>query len=320
MTKVLYSAVLYDYGIKNNGPGYEHFNLELGLKDFCAAKEWDFIAFNPDKYPEKSRFERLKEEIVEFQPDYLFSVNFNDSHDVPREAADILHTLGGKLIEFHCDPVRRFLELSKRKRFVDWFITTDERTLGWYENLQMKVINSQYAVSSIYKTLNTERDIDVSFVGQSYGWRKDAIRILQKNGVDVQVFGKFWNKEDDSEMISFDKVLNILSRSKICISFLGSFPGTAAPDQLKARVFEATAMGGCLVTTPSFNIDNYFIDKKEIFVCDKMTIMADTVKELLSNNNKRMEVAKAGKERTLTEHTWEKRFESIFSQIEKPNG
>ncbi len=313
--RILYNGVHFDYGIKTNYPSWEFYNLELGLKEFCENKGWEFRCFNPDLYSLETRWNELGNVIASFQPDYTFAVNFNSNHDIPENLANLLHKQDGKLIEFHCDPVRRFLELSNRKGFVDHFITTDSRTISWYEDKKMSVINSQYAVSSAYQDLGLERNIDVCFIGQKYGWREQAIKLLRSHSVNVDLYGKFWNKNDDSEMISFEKMINVLSRSKICLSFLGAFPGTMAPDQLKARVFEATALGCCVVSTPSFNLQDYFRENEEVVVSEKISQMADQIKELLADNNKRIAIAKSGQHRTLNDHTWQKRFTNIFNQI-----
>lgn len=318
--KILYHGVYFDYGLKHLWPSYEYYNLEWGLRDFCIRQGWTLQTFHPDQFSPETRWQEFGNLISEFQPDYFFGVNFNEDHDLPENLASLLKKQDCKLIEFHCDPVRRFSELTaNRRRFIDYFITTDSRTTGWYQEWYKKplnVINSQYAISTAYKDWNyIERDIDVSFIGQKYGWREQAINILRKHGVNVQLYGKFWEKQDDSGMISFSEMLEILNRSKIVINFLGTFPGTAAPDQIKGRTFEIPACGACQVSTPAFNLEDYFKNGEEIIICDKITEMAEQIKELLSNDKKRLTIANAGNKRVWDSHTWNLRYQDIFKEI-----
>lgn len=73
------------------------------------------------------------------------------------------------------------------------------------------------------------------------------------------------------------------------------------------RLYEATGVGACLLTDARGNLCELFEPEKEVVTYSSVDECIDKVKWLLANPEKRKAIAFAGQERTLKDHTWEKR-------------
>jgi spore maturation protein CgeB len=160
-------------------------------------------------------------------------------------------------------------------------------------------------------------------------------------------YGKGW----DSGIVEFKAMLEIFSRSKINLNFTESpyvtfkeklkflakifikkqrgkyrfdfdpIGGLQAAQgaqrrQIKARTFEIPACGGFLLTGMADNIEDYYIDGKEIVIFKNLDDLTEKCRYYLNHEEERLAIAEAGYKRTLLEHTYEKRFADIFKAME----
>ncbi len=86
-------------------------------------------------------------------------------------------------------------------------------------------------------------------------------------------------------------------------------------EQIKGRNFEIPGCGGFLLTGDADNLKDYYIDGKEIVVFRGVDDLIEKAKYYLEHGKEREEIARAGYEKTLREHTYEKRFNEIFSTM-----
>jgi spore maturation protein CgeB len=63
----------------------------------------------------------------------------------------------------------------------------------------------------IFKQYDCEQDIDVNFIGKNKGYRKDVIKTIVDEGIDIRVYGRVWNMHP-AERIG--KYLNALKYSQ----------------------------------------------------------------------------------------------------------
>ena len=77
---------------------------------------------------------------------------------------------------------------------VDVTLTTTKEACAWYKQENMTALF--FPLASDYKLFapcnDLRRDIDVLFIGNCYGIRKDIIRYLAKHGVNVDCYGDGW--------------------------------------------------------------------------------------------------------------------------------
>ena len=83
-------------------------------------------------------------------------------------------------------------------------------------------------------------------------------------------------------------------------------------DQIKTRNFEIPGCKTFLLTGYTKRVEDFYDIDKEI-VCFKNTKeLVDKIRYYLAHDGERERIAAAGYERTLRDHTYEKRFEEIF--------
>jgi glycosyltransferase involved in cell wall biosynthesis len=162
-------------------------------------------------------------------------------------------------------------------------------------------ILSQWAVNKHY-FYPRDKDIDVSFCGQSHTNRKELLK-----GSAIECYGAGW----PNGFISFSEMASVLGRSKISISFSMGVEGR----QLKLRPFEITGSNTLCICENMPGIENYFIPGKEIVLFDTKEEMNELIAYYLAHDTERKEIAQAGYDRVMKEHTWQDRFETIFKTI-----
>ncbi|MEK7195138.1 MAG: glycosyltransferase, partial [Patescibacteria group bacterium] len=85
--------------------------------------------------------------------------------------------------------------------------------------------------------------------------------------------------------------------------------------QIKGRHFEIPACGGFVVTSPADDLENYYVPGKETVLHGSMADLAEKIRYYLKHDEEREAIARAGYERTLAEHTYQKRFKALFGQM-----
>lgn len=100
------------------------------------------------------------------------------------------------------------------------------------------------------------------------------------------------------------EMYSLLGNSKICFNMHGEVAGNSAGN---IRLFEATGMGSCLLTDKKENMSELFEPDKEVVLYETAEDCIEKAKWLLQNDEQRIKIAWAGQQRTLRDHTIEKR-------------
>jgi spore maturation protein CgeB len=82
------------------------------------------------------------------------------------------------------------------------------------------------------------------------------------------------------------------------------------------RLYEATGMGAALLTDCGSNLADIFEPGVEVEVYDDGDDLIVKVEALLAEDEWRIGIAARGHERTLREHTWEKRIAELARSLE----
>ncbi len=93
---------------------------------------------------------------------------------------------------------------------------------------------------------------------------------------------------------------------------LAGTTATPPPMQIKGRNFEVPGCGGFMMTGYADNLSDYYQPGQEIATFSGTNDLIDKVRHYLVNEPLRAAVAQAGYERTLSEHTYEHRFNEVF--------
>ena len=86
------------------------------------------------------------------------------------------------------------------------------------------------------------------------------------------------------------------------------------------RLFETTGVGTCLLTDWKKNINDLFIEDKEVITYKSDSECVEKAKWLMSNRQKCLEIGKAGQAKTFSKHSYDSRAEDLMAIIEGEMG
>jgi spore maturation protein CgeB len=117
---------------------------------------------------------------------------------------------------------------------------------------------------------------------------------------------------DDGEMIT------MYSRSKINLGFSSvgnTHRGENRIVQIRLRDFEVPMSGGFYMVEHMEELAEFYEIEKEVVCYSSMDDLADKIKYYLAHDSERERIRIAGYERARRDHTWHRRFQSVFSTI-----
>ncbi len=281
------------------------------------------------------------------KPDLFFAFMYTD--ELEHETLDEVKKLTTSIAWFSDDHWR----LDNYSRFYashfTRVITTWSKAKERYAQYGItNVIRSQWGFNSdLYQPIvidGTMEPIDVSFVGMKTPHREKLINALRAAGIHVFVRGFGW----EEGRASFPQMLEIFSRSKINLNLNPPMAALAikplaqiffrrrrnmiVPDfwnfprnlrsyfqkripQIKARPFEITGSGGFCITGDADDMDSYFKLGKEIVTYTDTADLIAKIRYYLAHDSERKQIAKAGYERAIRQHTYKARLEGVFKEL-----
>jgi len=349
--KIVYIGMKYEYGKKELGYSFEHYNFYDSLVKMEQGRH-QIIYFPFDEIIlEKGRDEMNKgllKVIKKEKPDLCFFFLFGN--EIKKQTIKKI-TQENKVTAFNwfADDHFRFYNFSRYYTpLFNWVSTTDSQAVKKYYKIRYKnVIKTQWACNHfLYKPFDLPKIYDVSFIGQPHSDRRKVADQIRKAGINIKCWGNGW----ENGRVSQDEMIKIFSQSKINLNLTKSSGGVnfralvsiflkrelnktlkfVSPkywfsnfqfilnkkrEQIKGRNFEIPGCKGFLLTSDADNLTDYYEDGKEIVIYKDINDMIDKIKYYLEHNQEREAIAQAGYERTLREHTYEKRFSNIFKTI-----
>lgn len=298
---VLYIAPKYDYGDRSRGLSYEEH-----LFANCLANMHDITTYRLDLYDISAKYGRkvanavLKEVALSWQFDQMLLLLYKDIFD--REVLKFIRdAIKIKTTIWLFDDDKRFEDTKTLVPFFSEVITTLPNRHNYRCSIGINSKLCQYAANHyLYIDRDLDRDIDVIFIGQNFGNRQDYINFLNSNGINVKVYGGGWG----TGRVSQSEMITLLGRSKIALNFSSS-EGHPELKFLKGRVFEIPATGAMLLTEDCEYLENYFSIGNEAEVFSTKEDMLLKIQHYLSDNDRRIKVAKAGKKKVLECYTME---------------
>ena len=310
---------------------YHHYNWENesmkpSLQSFGQVRHYDwFERFNHER---KDWLKGIKEKMNRDLVRQVTEWNRNDAVDVvftylsgalvSPEAMEELNRLGIPLINLSLNDKESFAGKIRKGhatgmrdicRYFDICWTSTEDSLKKYcVEGALPLYMPEGAHPEIHKPYDVEKSIDVSFVGQCYGNRPAIIQALKDRGVAVEAFGYGW----PNGPLSTEEMVRIYSRSTINLGF-GGVAGHRDTFCLKGRDFEIPMSGGLYLTEHSPELERVFKPGKEILTYKTFDELVTKIQHFLAHPNEADTVRKAGALRARAEHTWEMRFEKIFT-------
>jgi hypothetical protein len=159
-----------------------------------------------------------------------------------------------------------------------------------------------------FKPVSATRDIDVSFVGQAYGFRPRFLRELRRAGINIQGFGRGW----PSGPISDADYVAVLNRSRINLG-LGGIGYAPEITNVKARDFEIPCAGGGLyVTTYNADLALHFDVGREIACYRDVDEAIELLRYYLKQPEEAAAMSRRARARCIEDHTWIARFGTVL--------
>ncbi len=326
--KIIVVAMLYAYGVEERGYSYDYYNFYQPLKEMYGdVQMFDFMTLFQQK-GKQSMNEMLLSLVKESRPDLvMFSLYTNQF--VP-EIVDDLRRYTKTLCFFHDDGWR--VEFSRFwARHFDWFTTVDSHRVRQYQHLGYNnAIHFPYACNpAIYKKLDLPKKYDVSFVGGAHPYRKWFIKKLKKAGIQVYAAGSGW----PAGRLTQDEMVRVINQSKINLNLsnsaswdlrylmsshrtlINTLRSAKNVEQMKARPFEINGCGGFQLSYYVEGLEHCYEIGQEIVVYLDVDDLIRKVKYYLAHDDEHETIANRGYQRTLAEHTYAQRFQSVFARI-----
>ncbi len=312
---------------------YHHYNWEdhsLGpaLSKFGKVIRYDWVdKFNHQtKNWHKSAKAKMNKELIELVQKWVHQdstgiiFSYLSGELVSPGTMKVMQSFGVPLVnlslndkESFIGKIRNGLAMGIRDicRYFDLCWTSTEDALEKYcLEGALPVCLPEGANPEIHKPYDVEKSIDVSFVGQCYGNRPAIIQALKDHGIHVEAFGYGW----PNGSLSTEDMVRMYSKSKINLGF-GGVAGHQDTFCLKGRDFEIPMSGGLYLTEYNPELERFFDVGKEIAVYKDFDDLVEKISFLLSNPEKAETIRTNGFQRARREHTWEMRFEKIFTLL-----
>jgi hypothetical protein len=161
--------------------------------------------------------------------------------------------------------------------------------------------------ASAFRPMDVQPDLPVSFVGASYGFRREIVFHLRRHGIPVTTFGSGW---PDSGWVS--DIVEVFNRSLVNLG-MGGIEYSDTLTNLKGRDFEVPGTGGGAYIT-SFNPDlaRHFVIGEEILCYSGRDELVELVRECLREPERARALAMRARARCLREHRWLHRYEHVL--------
>jgi spore maturation protein CgeB len=350
--KILYIALKYDYGIPKRGYSYEHNNFYDSLVRMGNGKH-TVIYFAFDEIMralgKDAMNKRLLEIVEKERPELCFFFIFTD--EIKKETIKKI-TDSGNTITFNwfADDHWRFRNYSKYwATLFNWVSTTDSQAPDKYKKIGYNnVIKTQWACNQfLYKKTKSGIKHDITFIGQAHSNRREIIDRLRKFGISVECWGSGWpngrilqndmvrlfsesrinlNLTTSSGTLKLKPIVKIFFNRRVDDSYqlvnpklwaanIKSFLIDKRREQIKGRNFEVPGCGGFLLTGDADNLRDYYKDGEEIVIFNSTEDLIYKAKYYLGHEKERNSIADTGYMRTVSNHTYERRFNEIFKTI-----
>lgn len=266
----------------------------------------------------------LIRQVKKYKPQYLFA---QKAETIAPNTIDVIKSLGVITANFYNDLMGDWPVISKIAPHYDYFFSQDHVVLKrlWNELGLKNCFYMAHAAEPLSDPF-TYRDnkYRISFIGT---YNKEVYPNREKYLMAVKDFGLYiWGND---EWLSTplkdcfqgrshgDERFNIYSQSKIVIDVNWEhFPS----DGTSVRPFEVAASGACLfVDLVKADIKNVYEENKEFVSFSNTEELRDKINYYLGHDEEREKIARAGYERTIRDHTYDKRVRQMMDIIKNPD-
>jgi spore maturation protein CgeB len=318
----------HSYGDPKREYSYEYFNFYLTLQQMGHEVELFDYAAEIRVLGKNEMNKKLYFRVKEWQPTVTIFSLYTDQFLPETISAMRSHTK--TFCFFHDDTWRVDYSRYWAKHF-DYFSTPDYQ--GEIKYCEIGLPNAFYfpfgCNQNIFKKLGVPKKYDISFVGGWHPYREWLIERIKKANIKVEVAGHGWpNGEIDQE-----GMVRIFNESRINLNLSNSASWDARYlaysaralinrlrskkniEQLKARIFEVSGCGSFQLSYYVEGLASCYSIDTEIGVYADPNDLLEKIKFYLIHEEKREEMAELAYRRTQREHTFTRRFHSVFEKM-----
>ena len=227
----------------------------------------------------------------------VFNIAMDDRHQYWGEEADGEWT-GTRGLVGHID-----LALTAAPECVEWYEKEGCPALFFPEASDPELFKPMPALPKVH---------DIAFVGGRYGVRADVVSALRRAGVAVTTYGAGWNEG----RIETAEVPRLFAQSKIVLG-IGTVGHCSDFYALKLRDFDAAMSGSLYLTHDNPDLYSLFTVGEEIVTYRSISDCVEKVRYYLAHDEERESIARAGRARAQTCHTWDTRFAELFRYLSR---
>ena len=161
----------------------------------------------------------------------------------------------------------------------------------------------------LFHNPNLTRDIDICFLGSTYGYadRLLGITALKNSGINVYQAGG-----QRESRLTPEEYAEILMRSKIVLNF--SYARFNNLVQAKGRIFEATLCGAMLLESANSETAKWFKPMYDYVPFEDETDLVKKARYYIANDEERLTIAQRGHHKALANYTGEIFWRTILDK------
>ena len=301
---------------------YAYSNIRSSLRERgCSIVDFDFLGAM-QQYGQSGMVSQLRNLIDRDRPDIFLHGIVTDELPVSfldelRDRNDIL-----SVVYFSDDDWRIHNHSIHWVEHYNFATTNDINAIEVYRRAGFNhVFHLQYAANPrIYYPREVPKQYAVTFVGQAYLGRPQLLYQLMIKGIDLRIWGSGWDNIPELKVITgpslpTEKMIETFCASKIVLGLSWCSIPTTNGDlmpQIKGRTFEYPACRAFQITCADNRLGNYFTIDKEIVTYRDINELIEKIHYYLVHDQEREEIAEAGYQKVITQHTWSHRWDAFF--------
>lgn len=210
------------------------------------------------------------------------------------------------------------------KNHLDSLIQIAEKVIKTPSLTYQKALADYIAEDTLFWSRFPPKDINLLNISfDQYIRARDRIELLKSlEGLPVHIFGKVPGKRNWGDFlkegqytfhpsVDFPESIEIMKQAQIVLNSSPMFK-TGAHE----RIFYGLGSGAAVLTNHTPWIDAHYVKNEEILVFDHETTK-ESIKELLSQPEKLVQIAKKGQEKVMRQDTWDARAGSLLNIMEE---
>lgn len=259
----------------------------------------------------------LTAQVQAFRPDVLFVL---DLFRITRSVLESMRPFTGSIVGQHAATSLGSVDLDPYDLFLSSFPPTVDflRTSGH----PASYLRLGFAAEVLNSIQPSTESFDVVFVGSFLRLHSSRVRFLEAVcrtvpgfvawGTGIENVGRSSPLRDRFMGAAWGmQMYQIFRDARIVLNHHGDVPAFAN----NLRLYEATGVGGFLLTDWKPDLDRSFAVNKEVVAYRDAEDCVELIERFLDDQTSRRRIAEQGQRRTLKEHTWDVRAQELLELL-----